>query len=184
MNNLLLAIVFVLFASCASTPTKELTHLEGKTHFEENINIPLNKSKATVVVFLSATCPCSNSHVELLSKMNKKYKDVQFLGVHSNSNEKLKTAQKYFKSKKTSFPILWDKETTLAKKLGAVKTPHAYILNRDGKVIYQGGVTSSSNAKIAKENFLELALNDIENGNEPSIKERKTLGCYIPLKDD
>lgn len=183
MRHILAIVLLAGLVSCASTSNKKINQLSGVDHNNKSIEVNTKDKKATVVVFLSSICPCSNSHVSLLRKMNKEHIDIQFVGIHSNYNEDLKRSQKYFKNAKLNFPVIHDKDTTLAKRLGGVKTPHAFILDKNGKVIYTGSVTSSSNAAKAKENFLLMALNEIEAGKEVSIPKRKTLGCYIPTKE-
>lgn len=185
MNKIIISFVTLLMiSSCATHNTKpNSTRISGITHFDEKVEVDFTKHKNTVLVFLSANCPCSHSHVQVLKEMSKKYNDVNFVGVHSNYNERKKRAVKYFKEQNLGFPVIYDFNSEIAKKMGAVKTPHAFIINKNAKVTYNGSVTSSSNAKVAKENFLEMALIDIKDGLPPRKARRKTLGCYIAYKE-
>jgi thioredoxin-related protein len=185
MKKLMSLVMLFTFVSCASFTQKNHKQIAGVDHFNNKVEINTKEKKSTVVVFLSSICPCSNSHVKLLKTMNEdfKNKDVQFVGIHSNYNEDLNKAQYYFAKSKLGFPIIYDKETTLAKKLGGVKTPHVFVLNQKGDVVYTGSVTNSNNALKAKENYLLQALTEMEEGKPITISKRKTLGCYIPLKD-
>lgn len=180
----LLPVVIGLFFSvgCATSQKKLMSKIEGKTHKGENVSIDLEKKKATVVVFLSARCPCSNSNSALVEKLAKKYSDFQFVGIHSNYDEPLGLALSYFGRKDFNFPVIYDQETELAKKFGALKTPHVFIINHAGEVIYNGSVSSSTNADLAKEIYLDIALADIREGKEPAAPKKKTLGCYINIK--
>lgn len=177
------ALTFMLIG-CASTQKNKTQIIEGHTHHDKKVVVDFKKNKNTVVVFLSAYCPCSNSHVEILKTLSKKYPQVKFVGVHSNYTERKKNALKYFDKVEMNFPVIHDAESEIAKKLGAVKTPHAFIINEEGETIYNGSVTDSSNGLAAKENFLDLALLDISQGKAPREAKKKTLGCYIPLKKD
>jgi thioredoxin-related protein len=178
-----LSILFVITACATKNKSQSIKSLEGKTHHNKKVSIDFNKNKNTVLVFLSASCPCSHSHIETLKEMSTNFKNIHFVGVHSNYNERKKRATKYFDKQKINFPVIHDSNSDIAKILGAVKTPHAFIINEFGEIIYNGSVTSSSNAKLAKENWLKMALNDIRRGDSPRKAKRKTLGCYIPIKE-
>lgn len=167
-----------LFFAQAGLPPKikSLELLSGKP---VEISTQFNDFKGLVVVFLSAKCPCSNSHTNVLKKMSQKYKDYKFIGVHSNADETLQAAQSYFKEKAFGFQILQDNNTQIADLLQAFKTPHAFILSQKGEILYQGGVTSSSHADTADRNYLDEALSDLVQNKEIRTPEGRTLGCAI-----
>jgi thioredoxin-related protein len=177
-----LTTLFILFSishSCFSA----LNLIEGVTHKENKVRVLTSDSRGTVLVFLSVTCPCSDSHIEEVKRLKKKYKEFKFVGIHSNYAQTKEEALAYFPNKKLGFDVIHDMNSEIAKKLGAVKTPHSYILNRDGEVIYRGGVTNRSNASKATKFYLDEALSDLRAGHNPRVEERKTLGCYIEIKD-
>ncbi len=135
--------------------------------------------KATVVVFLSAVCPCSNSHISVLNELAEKYKDFQFIGIHSNSDEPVSASESYFKAAALSFDVIQDTGAKLADQFRAFKTPHVFVVSPDGQIVYQGGVTNSSFAPNANRQFLAEALEDISHGVKVRTAEGRTLGCVI-----
>ena len=142
--------------------------------------IDLNNKK-TVVFFLSSKCPCSKNHVLYIKEMTEgpKYKDFQFVGINSNLDEKIDFSQNYFQSLKFKFPIIRDEGQVWADKLGALKTPHAYILDGE-QIIYQGGIVNSRNpARKNLKHYLKNALNDILETGTPKVDKTRTLGCRI-----
>jgi peroxiredoxin len=139
---------------------------------------PENK-KGMVVVFLSATCPCSNSHIPELIALSKAYPDFEFVAVHSNSNETVESARTYFKKANLPFPILQDDHAKLADRFKALKTPHAFLILPSGETAYQGGVSNSSDFAKASKRFLKDALQDIEDHQNVKVSEGRTLGCAI-----
>lgn len=143
-----------------------------------------SQHKNTVVVFVSAKCPCSASHEEILKNLSKDYKEFNFVGVHSNSDETPDVTFKHFSESALPFSVIQDEKNTLANKLGALKTPHAFVLNQNGEVIYQGGVTDSHVGPNAKKQFLKEVLEDLRQGKEPRHKEGRALGCYIQREDE
>jgi hypothetical protein len=145
---------------------------------EQSISI-LSSEKKTVVLFLSAKCPCSNSHIPLLKDLAKNYTQFQFVGLHSNANEGDQVASDYFQKAQLPFPILQDQHTRLANLFKAYKTPHAFIISQQGDILYKGGITDSSKVDNAKTFFLQNALEDLKHGRDIKVKEGRTLGCMI-----
>ena len=139
---------------------------------------------ARAVVFLSAKCPCSNSHVEHLNELQKNNPKIQFIGIHSNSDENKEDSVTYFSNRGIDFPVLHDVGGRWADELKALKTPHAYLISPQGEVLFHGGVTSSSNASRAKEFFLKDALLALANNKEIQKTEARALGCAITRDGD
>ncbi|HRK03219.1 MAG TPA: redoxin domain-containing protein, partial [Oligoflexia bacterium] len=109
MNALVkIATLFLLWALClAATPLPneiELSKLDGTM-----VKLSLN-SRFTAFAFLSARCPCSKSHEEKLSKLCARFSNrgIRCIGIHSNANEPLSEAAKYFGTANLSFPVLHD----------------------------------------------------------------------------
>ena len=141
-------------------------------------------SKATIVAFVSSRCPCSASHELELKRLSALYtpQGFQFVGVHSNQNEPIAEAQAHFKLVSFSFPVIHDERAALADQLGALKTPHVYVINPEGKVLYQGGVDDSHIQQTASKHYLADALNSISAGKDPQPSRTRSLGCVISRK--
>jgi hypothetical protein len=138
-------------------------------------------AKATVVVFLSARCPCSASHERKLAELYAEFapRGFQFLGLHSNADEKPELTARHFPESHLPFPVLEDPGAREADRFGALKTPHAFVLGPRGDVLYQGGVDDSHVAQESKRQFLKEALAAIAEGRKPERKEARALGCVI-----
>lgn len=145
--------------------------------------MPANQ-KGVVLVFLSAVCPCSDSHISEMKKLAETYKNFQFVAVHSNVNETRDLAVTYFKKASLPFPVINDPTAQIADIYKAYKTPHAYLFNRDGKIVYQGGVTSSALADQAEDHYLKEALAAVNDGQTVKIPFGRTLGCVISRSKD
>lgn len=138
-----------------------------------------NASRATVVIFLSAVCPCSNGHVPYLKKLKEDFSDYNFIGIHSNIDEDQKTTLDYFKQVSLNFEIIQDSKSHFADLFNAYRTPHSYIVSKEGKILYQGGVTGSSRADRAEEFYLYEALKEHQSGKDIKTPQTRVLGCEI-----
>lgn len=181
----ILSLISLFTLSCQSKPSvQKITKIEGKSHEGKEILIETSKKKATIVIFLSSVCPCSNSNIQMLKKEVAKYPEYQFVGIHSNFNEDPIQAKKYFKEKGLNFPIIKDYDSRLVNVFDAVKTPHVFILDSNGNTLYKGGTSNASQLDNATENYLEESLIAIKESKPLPTPKRKTLGCYIPRTRD
>lgn len=180
-NSFWLAAFF--FTSLAQASTSVPAVLEGTDSLSGKLaQIELKAAKkGTVVLFLSARCPCSRSHEESLKALWKEYapRGFQFIGVHSNRDEDAEVTRRHFTGTALPFPIIEDPELKLANAFGALKTPHSYLLKPDGEMAFQGGVDNSADASQASQYFLKEALSAVDSGRDPAVKVARALGCAI-----
>jgi peroxiredoxin len=155
--------------------------IEGKNLRQDmkNWRMEIGDKQGLVLLFISATCPCSQSYFSHLNQMQKLFPQFQFVGIHSNKKLQQILAQNYLQKYDLDFPVLDDRELKFANQYQALKTPHIFVLDRDGKILFQGGATDSRNPDKAKIFYLRDALTSILKGIDIEIKETKTLGCYI-----
>lgn len=135
--------------------------------------------KGTVFLFVSARCPCSNSHNQEMISLAKTFSEIQFVGVHSNADEPMEVAEKYFRTAGYPFPVVQDHGDKLSNSLSALKTPHAFLLNAKGEVLFRGGVSSSRVFETADRKYLREALEDFMAGKSIRTAEARSLGCMI-----
>lgn len=179
-NSLLLPllILFALKLNAAPLPQK----IDTKNLISgEKISLATYspEKKATVMIFMSSKCPCSDSHAAVVKGLIEKYKDFAFVVVHSNVNEDEAQAKNYFASLELKTQVLQDDNAKIADTLKAYKTPHAFIIDNKGEIIYKGGVTDSNNALKAEKQYLADALEDLAQNRPLKLSETKALGCFI-----
>lgn len=146
------------------------------------VSIRLREARlGTVIVFLSAECPCSAAHEEALRALSLTYapKGFRFVALHANQNESIASARAYFGKAKLPFPVLQDTNAEIADRLGALKTPHAFVFDAGGEMVFQGGVDDSHDAKRAHVQYLKKALQALESGQKPEPARARALGCVI-----
>ena len=143
-----------------------------------SLSIP--SSKISVLVFLSAKCPCSASHEARLKTLNAQFKKrgVQFIGVHSNQDENRKMTVQHFTASSLGFPVVEDKEAKIADYYHVEGTPDAVVL-QGNKVVFEGGMDNHSNEALATAHYLEDALNSILQNKPVAVAKTNKLGCAI-----
>jgi peroxiredoxin len=176
MKTFILALTVLCSPLAFAEPTPHLHGVEVSSG--QNIDVT-PKAEGTVIVFFSSSCPCSNSHVEEVKSLAAEYPQFAFVGVHSNADETAAEAKTYFDKNHMNFPVIQDDHAKIADQFKALKTPHAFVLSADGKVLYQGGVSSSKDIKKADRKYLREALTDLKNHVAVKTPEGRTLGCTI-----
>jgi hypothetical protein len=115
----------------------------------------------------------------MLEKLSHEFPDFQFVAVHSNVDESAELAQNYFKESHLSVPVIQDKESKLADRFKALKTPHTFVLDAKGDIVFKGGMTNSAEASGADRQYLKEALQALQNGKKVETPEVRSLGCAI-----
>lgn len=160
---------------------KDLPGIDGKKHSLADL-----KDKDVVVLFFTCnSCDVATEYEERIIAVAKKYggekAKAAFVGVNVNKipEDSLPEMKKRAESKKFPFVYLYDETQQIAKAYGATFTPEFFVLDRERKVVYMGGLDDHSNAKLAKRKFLESALEAIMTGQKPQTGETVAIGCMI-----
>lgn len=154
------------------------------------------KGKTVVLEWHNPECPFVKKHYDSgnMQDLQAKYTkdDVVWLAVSSTEpghqdykkpdvmNGILKT------SKASPTAYLMDESGATGKNYGAKTTPHMYVINGQGTLVYAGGIDDkrSSNiadVKIAK-NFVSAALDEVKAGKPVSVATATPYGCSIKYK--
>ena len=77
------------------------------------------------------------------------------------------------------FPYLIDETQQIGRDFGANFTPEFFVLDKDRKIAYMGGMDDSSLADMVKKKFLEPAVEAVLAGKTPETAEEPAIGCRI-----
>lgn len=134
-------------------------------------------STRSVLVFLSPICPCSRYHEKQLSQMKSEFPDTRFIAIYSG-NEAVSEdeARNHFKS--LGFGVVRDTDFALANRFGALRTPHAFVLNAAGEIQYQGAVDDKRSSEPT-DRYLQKALVALAKGQPADPAVTGPMGCRI-----
>ncbi len=172
MALLLVSLLWALSAQASLPSIKGLDLRSGQS-------VEWQAGARSVVVFLSPSCPCSRSHEATLAKLAKQYPAFRFLGVVSNRRLNGEIAKPHFVKAQLPFPVVLEEGVTTADAFGALNTPHAFVLDEAGNVLFKGGVDDSRNAGRATQHFLADALQALTEGRPIEVTQARPLGCAI-----
>ena len=140
-----------------------------------------------VVVFTCNSCEVSNVYEERLNAFTKQHAEsvaVVAINVNTIAADKLPKMQERAKAKKYVFPYLYDETQKIGKAYGAAFTPEFFVLNKERKVVYMGGMDDNSNTELVKHHYLEDAVTAALKGEKPATAETTSIGCRIRYLSD
>ena len=141
----------------------------------------LRGKNGTVLIFIAVQCPVSNAYNERMEKLAMDYqaRGINVVGINANSTEDVGTVKAHAAEKNLTFTILKDSGNKIADRLGATRTPEAYFLDANNKLVYHGRIDNSQNPAQIESNDLRDALDEAL-ANKPVQKtEAKAFGCSI-----
>jgi peroxiredoxin len=147
-------------------------------------------AKGFIVVFTCNHCPFAQAYQDRIIALDKKYKSLGYPVIAINPNDpKLVPDDSYdkmierSKEKGFTFPYLFDQDQQVYRKYGAKKTPHVYLLQKDGKeliVRYIGAIDDNyEDATKVNVPYVANAVDALLAGRTPDPSFTKAIGCSI-----
>jgi len=150
-------------------------------------------AKGFILVFTCNHCPFAKLYPERLNELNKKYAPLGVPLIAISSTDTIQYEEDTYSkmiekaaSEHFNFPYLFDGEQTVAKSIGAQKTPHAFVIWKeanDWKIKYNGAIDDNG-AEPSKvtQSYVQQAVDELLKGKEVSTKEVKSIGCQIHFR--
>ena len=147
---------------------------------EHSLNALKGKNGA-VLIFISVQCPVSNAYNERMEKLAQDYKarGINVIGMNSNNTEPAPAVKAHASEKHLTFTILKDDGNKIADRLGATRTPEAYVIDAGSKLVYHGRIDNSQNTANITSNDLREALDELLSDKPISKTGGAAFGCTI-----
>jgi len=165
----------------------------GKAADGSTINLADLKGKTVVLEWTNHDCPYVIKHYESgnIPKLQKEAlaKDVVWLQVISSApgeqgfvdGAKAQKVNEYRNSVPTN--TILDPEGTIGKLYGAKTTPHLYVINPEGSLVYKGGIDSIKSSKQQDipdaTNYVRETLDALAAGKKVPHPSTAPYGCSI-----
>lgn len=179
-----------LAAATVGQPAPAFTAVDsnGKTH-----NLADFRGKTVVLEWTNPDCPFVKKFYES-GEMQKLQRDAKaggavWLTVNSGAAGKqghMTGPEANAKMKQNSFgstAYLLDADGTIGRAYGARTTPHMFVIDPKGMLVFAGGIDSipsADPADIAKaDNYVRLALADVKAGRAVATSTSRPYGCSV-----
>ena len=155
----------------------KLADASGKEHSLKS----LMGAKGTVILFVSTKCPVSNNYNERMEKLAQDYKvkGINVIGINSNYTEPAAEIKSHATERGLTFPILKDDANKIADRWGATRTPEAYVLDANMRLVYHGRIDNSQKIEGITSNDLRDAVDELAAGKAVTKTGGVAFGCAI-----
>jgi peroxiredoxin len=165
-----------------AAPDFSLQDQNGKT-----VKLSDYKGKIVVLEWFNQGCPYVVRHykAKTMTSTADKYKgqDVVWLAINTTAGKSAEDNKTSAEAWSISYPILSDTSSAVAQQYGAKTTPHMFVIDKEGKLIYNGAIDDDSSADGTKgdkaTNYVAKALDEVLAGKPVSTPETKPYGCGV-----
>lgn len=153
------------------------------------------KGKTVVLEWNNPGCPFVRKHYQgNMQALQKEATDQGVVWLAINSTEKAAsdymapaTLAAWMSEKKASpSATLMDEDGKVGQAYAARVTPHMYIVNAQGLLVYAGAIDSIASARVGDiekaTNYVRQALGEIKDGKPVSVATNRPYGCTIKYK--
>jgi len=174
-----------------NAPDFSLTDSKGKTQ-----SVSQYKGKYVVLEWFNPDCPFVKKHYGSgnMQKLQAEFtgKGVVWLTIDSSAPglegnltaDQANAKMAEWKTKQTAF--LLDPDGKAGRTYGAKNTPHMFVINPEGKIVYEGAIDSKATpnpADIANStNYVKVALEESLGGKTVSNAMTKPYGCSVKYR--
>jgi peroxiredoxin len=167
-------------------PDFTLQDLDGKS-----VQLSQMKGKTVVLEWFNPGCPFvkANHTKGSLKGMAKRFSDkgIVWLAINSGAPGKQGHGADVNKEAKGTwgmeYPILLDEKGDVGRMYGAKTTPHMYIIDPQGVLVYMGAIDNTQGGEPEKEdkivNYVDTALGELAAGKPITTKTSEPYGCSV-----
>jgi peroxiredoxin len=176
----------------APAPDFELPDLDGKP-----VKLSSFRGQPVVLEWFNPGCPfvkASHTKGSLLDTAARQAKNgVVWLAINSGAPGKQGHGVEANRAGKATFklehPILLDESGQVGKAYGAAHTPHMYVIDARGILVYRGAIDNSPDAEGESPsggkliNYVASALADLQAGRPVATAETEAYGCSVKYQN-
>src|SRR5437868_3422547 len=175
----------------AAAPDFSLPDAAGKTH-----SLSEYKGKYVVLEWFNPECPFVKKHYGSgnMQKLQTEFtsKGIVWLTIDSNAPglegnltaEQANAKIAEWKTKQTA--LVLDPEGKAGRAYGAKNTPHMFVINPEGKIVYEGAIDSKATPNpsdiASSTNYVKVALEESLAGKTVSNANTRPYGCSVKYK--
>jgi peroxiredoxin len=174
-----------------NAPDFSLTDSKGRAQ-----SVSQYKGKYVVLEWFNPECPFVKKHYGSgnMQKLQEEFtgKGVVWLSIDSSAPgleghltaDQANTKMSEWKMKQSAF--LLDPDGKAGQAYGAKNTPHMFVINPEGKIVYEGAIDSKASANPSDipraTNYVKVALEESLAGKAVSNANTKPYGCSVKYK--
>jgi peroxiredoxin len=172
-------------------PDFTATDINGKT-----VKLSDYKGKIVVLESYNSDCPFCANHYKTGAmpelERDMAAKGVVWLIVNSVNPKNMshrtpaQARQEFVDQKMTAAAWIDDSSGTIGHLYGMLTTPHMFVINKDGTLVYDGAIDDrpepSGDPRTAK-NYVRAAVDELMAGKPVTVSQTKPYGCGVHYAD-
>jgi peroxiredoxin len=163
-------------------PAFSLPGVDGRTHSLDDYA----GSELLVLIQSCNHCPYVLAWEGRMSAIARDYagRGVSVVAVNANDASRYPVdsfdeMRKHAEREGFPFDYLHDEDQTLARALGAERTPEVFVFDRDRRLVYHGAIDDSRDETEVTKQYLRDALDAVLAGNVAEVTETPSVGCSV-----
>lgn len=159
-------------------PVKEFTLQDAMADKETSLSTGQYKGKkATILFFVSSTCPVTWRYEKRVGQMMQKYgKEVAFIGVKSHAGESAETIRRFCEARNFDMPVLLDSRNAVSRYFDVHQTPTFVLIDKNGVLRYKGAFDDSPDETGVSAKYVPAATDAVLKGRPVSKKQTVVPG--------
>lgn len=148
----------------------------------DEVRLSALRGQVVVLNFWSAECPWSRYYDEYFAVRASEWagQGIWLLHIASNATESPDDIEQKAHELGVNAPVLYDPGNEVADAYGALTTPHLFVIDAGGVIVYQGAVDDRSfRQPEPTANYLDAALDAVRAHRLPDPAQTPAYGCTI-----
>lgn len=156
-----------------------------KDIFGKEFTLSEFKGKIVVLEWVNQECPVTRRvhDQKIVPETYAKYaeKGVVWLGIDTTAGMTPERNRVYAAQRGLAFPILHDTDGKVGRTYGAQTTPHMYVIDKDGKLVYNGAIDDDQQGqdKDGRTCYVGNAIEALLKGEEVQPNRTRPYGCTV-----
>ena len=143
--------------------------------------------RVVVLEWVNPDCPFVQRHYKAgtMKSLATKYgaQDVVWLTINSTNYMDAEASAAFKAANDLPYPILVDQSGEVGHLYGAATTPHIFVIDGSGTVVYIGAIDDDPRGSSdVPTNYVAAALDEVLAGEAVSTPETKPYGCSVKYK--
>ena len=163
-------------------PFEDLAGVDGRRYGLSSFS----DREAIVLIFSSNRCPTAKAYAGRMNELQRSYgpRGVQLVAINSNlpglyPAESLAGMVARAVEDGYAFPYLADPDQAVARTFGPTCTFHCFVVDRDGKLRYEGRFDDARLPERVTTHDLADALEDVLAGRDVRVPTTRAFGCRL-----
>ncbi len=184
---ILLAVVFVVPARSAPEQSNK-PDFTLKDQNGADVSLSALRGKIVVLEWVNPDCPFTKRHyseekqttVKLVDQYSSK--PVVFLSINSTHYFDQQKNKEWYGKLGLKHKVLDDNSGEVGREFKAKSTPHVYVIDPQGSVVYQGAIDNDpygDKPESEIRNYINVVVDDLLAGRKVSVSNTQPYGCSV-----